>query len=1165
MERIVRALLGNPVPVLVLALAVGAVGIWAYRTLPVDVLPDITENQVIVAVEWPGASPVDVEDQVTYPLVSTLRGLPGVRQVRAMSAFGYTQIYIVFNDGIDLYWARTRVSERLDEAKADLPEGATATMGPDATPLGEIFWYVVEGPQDLGTLRSIQDYIVKPALESVPGVAEVSSNGGFIREYQVSADPELLRHYGLTLGMLGNALANSNQDAGAGTVESSGMEFVIRGVGRIRSIEDIESTPVAWPGGRPLSVSDVADVSLGPAFRRGALADQNGELVGGIVMMRVGADPERVIRAVQDRIEQISPGLPEGVTIRPYYDRRILIDETIGTLTDSITQEILITLVVILIFLVNLRTSLIVASTLPYAVLLSFIGMRLIGVGANIMSFAGIAIAIGTLVDMGIIVSESIHQGLAVDNSVRSIPRSVAVVAPAISTSLLTTIIGFVPVFFLQGQSGKLFIPLAWTKTLALASSGIIAVTLVPVLASVSLAAKSTLERRRIRVFIASAGLGLLAAWAAAGLSQSTLLFHLRPVFAAIVAALGVGLVTWHVSTESTESRARDRISSVLVGTYVRLLDLAVRNRGEFLLGVLALTLFGFGIAAGAPRILAPLDRLGLDTAHFRPTAFLRRAFPGIGSQFMPPLDEGSFLFMPSLLSQASLDETVDVMVRQNAALARVPEVASVVGKAGRADSPLDPAFQGMIETVITLKPRSEWPEGVTSAEILNELRNSVRMPGIVPSWLQPIETRIVMLQSGIQTNIGLEIHGTDEDEIERVAIAAEHILSGIPGATNVSAQRGSRRPYVNVTIDRQAAALYGLSVADVQRELEMAMAGMVVTTVVDGRQRLPVRIRYSRDTRDDLSDIPDIYVPKPGGAQVLLSQLATIETAEGPAMIRSVDGELVGYVTMSAEGRDEGGLVDEADSLLNAVVAQDAGLPAEQRRLDLPPGYSFRWIGNYRNQIEARNRFAILLPICLASIFFLMYLQFRTFSVPAIIFFGNIPLAVAGGFVFIWLWPHVHSLLWSLGLIGVAPEGAVYLTVAVAVGFIALLGICVDDGVLISTYISQLRQERGIRSRRQARAIAREAGSKRIRPAVMTTVTTVIALIPVLLASGRGSDLSRPMALPVFGGMLFEFITMLIIPVAYGWWLERGLPEEVAEDSGEESRPVSARDPDRI
>jgi Cu(I)/Ag(I) efflux system membrane protein CusA/SilA len=1157
MERITRALLGNPVPVLVTAIALGAVGIWAYRTLPVDVLPDITENQVIVAVEWPGTSPVDIEDQVTYPLVSSLRGLPGVRQVRAASSFGYTQIYIVFDDGIDLYWARTRVSERLSEAAPTLPEGASVMMGPDATPLGEIYWYVVEGPYDLGALRSIQDYVIKPALESVPGVAEISSNGGFIREYQVSADPELLRHYGLTLGMLGSALETANQDVGGGTVEASGMEFVVRGIGRIRSIEDIELTPVAWPGGRPLFVSDVASVALGPAFRRGALADENGELVGGIVMMRVGADPVRVIEGVEGRIAQISAGLPAGVTITPYYDRRLLIDETIGTLTDSIIQEIFITLAVILVFLVNLRTSFIVASTLPFAVLLAFIGMRLLGVGANIMSFAGIAIAIGTLVDMGIIVSESIHQGLAVDGTRASIPRSVAIVAPAIATSLLTTIVGFVPVFFLQGQSGRLFVPLAWTKTLALASSGIIALTLVPVLISITLAAKGAAESHRMRALIASTGLGLLGAWVVAGLVPD-LLSPLKPLLAAILAGVAVGLLTWRIVNESLESRTRERIGSVLVDRiYLPLLDLAVRHRGKFLTGVLVLTLMGFAIAAGAPAILQPLDRMGLDTEHFRPTAFLRRVFPGIGTQFMPPLDEGSFLFMPSLLSQASLDQTVDVMIRQNAAMAQIPEVASVVGKAGRSDTPLDPAFQGMIETVITLRPRDEWREGITSSDILAELRNSVRMPGIVPSWLQPIETRIVMLQSGIRTNIGLEIHGTDVDEIERVAVAIERVLSGVPGATNVSAQRGSRRPYVNVRIDRQAAALYGLSVADIQHELGMAMAGMVATTVIDGRQRIPVRIRYARDMRDNIEDIPDIYVPTPGGAQVLLSQLAAVETTEGPASIRSVDGELVGYVTLSASGRDEGGLVDQADSLLRAAVEADSRLSLEERAIDLPAGYSFRWIGNYQNQIEARNRFRILIPICLASIFFLMYLQFRTFSIPAIIFLGNIPLEVAGGFFFIWLWPGIHSFLWSIGMIGVPPEGAVYITVAVAVGFIALLGVCVDDGVLISTYISQLKEERGIRSRKQARAIVREAGSKRIRPAVMTVTTTVIALIPVILASGRGADLSRPMALPVFGGMLLEFITMLIVPVAYGWWLERGLPEEAPEDRVSQEAPA--------
>lgn len=1140
-RRLVSLLLAGRVVVLVLASALGGVGIWAFSTLPVDALPDVSENQVIVSVDWPGTSPTDMEDQVTYPLASSLQGLPGVVQVRAFSSFGFAQVYVVFSDGIDFYWARERVSERLAESRGSLPAGAEITMGPDATPLGQIYWYTVEGPYDLGALRALQDYTIRPALQSVPGVSEVSSVGGFRREYLVEADPDLLRHLGLSLSDLHRALAMANSDVGAGTVERSGMEYIVRGVGRIRDIGDIEATPAGMAGDRRLTVGEVADVSLAPGFRRSALADGSGELVGGIVVMRYGADPVEVIEAVESRMEQLSAALPEGTEISAYYDRRELIEETVGTLTGAITWEMVITLLVVLAFLFHLRSSLMVATTLPYAVLLAFIGMQILDVSANIMSFAGIAIAIGTIVDMGIVVTESIHQEHAEGRKGSSIPQAAARVAPAIATSLSTTVISFVPVFFLQGQSGRLFIPLAWTKTLVLAAAGLVAVTLVPVLASFAIAGRSGHKGRRGRLVLASLGMGLLAGWASA--SAGSWLPPLRPWLLAALSAGAAAALTWRVATESLESRSRERIGNWMARTYVRLLDAAMVHRARFAMLMAVVLLAGSMVLLGADALLSPLDAAGVDTRRFRPTALLHDAFPGIGTQFMPPLDEGSFLFMPSLLSQASLNETVDVMIRQNRAMEEIPEVREVVGKAGRADSPLDPAPVGMIETVITLDPEETWREGVTGDSILNLLRTSVRMPGIAPSWLQPIETRIVMLQSGIRTNIGLEIHGDDVDELERAAVAAERIIAGIPGATAVSALRTGRRPYVEVTVDREAAALYGLSVEDVLTALRGATSGIVATEVLSGRERIPIRVRYLRELRDETPEIGDIYVPLPRGGEIQLSRVAAIETVRGPAVIRSVDGELVAYVMFNARGRDEGGLVEEAQRVLLSTVEAEREMVPEDRELALPEGYYFRWVGNYRNQIEARNRFAVLIPICLGAIFFLMFVQFRTLSVPTIIFLGTVPLAVAGGLIFIHLWPGIHSLLWSAGLIGVAPEGAVYLTVAVVVGFIALLGICVDDGVLMATYITQLRDSRAPSSRMEVREMVREAGARRIRPAVMTTVTTLAALVPVLLASGRGADLARPMALPVFGGMLVELFTMMVVPVAYGWWLERGLP----------------------
>lgn len=1142
-QRFIGGLIRNRVAVLVGAAAVGGIGVWAFATLPVDALPDLSENQVIVSVDWHGVSPGDMEDQITYPLASALRGLPGVVQVRATSAFGFAQVYVVFGDRVNLYWARQRVSERLAEVSALLPPAAEVRMGPDATPLGQIYWYTVDGPYDLATLRALQDYTIKPALLSVPGVSEVSSVGGFTREYQVEADPDRLRHLDLGLHQVHAALAAANTDVGAGTIERSGMEFIVRGAGRILTVEDLESSFVAWVGDRPVTVGDVATVALGPGFRRGALADGTGELVGGIVVMRHGASPVAVIEAVEERLERLSSALPSGVEVSAYYDRRELITETVQTLTDAITWQMLITALVVFAFLFHVKTSLVVVSTLPFTVLLTFIGMRLLGVTANIMSFAGIAIAVGTIVDMAIVVTESIHQENARGASGNGIPGAVGRVAPAVLTSLSTTVISGLPVFFLQGQSGRLFIPLAWSNTLVLVVAGVMAFTLVPVLSSFLIAGKKGTDSRKARLMIACLGLGLVAAWASA--SAGSWLPPLRPWFLAALTGAVVSFLAHKAATEPMESTLTVRLERRLADLYLRPLRRAVAHRGRFLTLMALVIALGALAFMGADRMLAPLRTLGFEPRRVRAVQTLARAFPGTGTQFMPPLDEGSFLFMPSLLSQASLNETVEVMIRQNRAMEQIPEVRRVVGKAGRADSPLDPAPVGMIETMITLNPRETWRQGVTADSILTLLRASVRMPGIAPSWLQPIETRIVMLQSGITTPIGLEIRGDDTDELQRVAIAAEGILREVPGAINVSAMRASRRPYLEVAVDREAAARFGLTVERVLSGLQGALSGTVATTVFNGRERIPVRTRYPRDMRDEPGDIERVYIPVHGGQHpILLSTVASVETVLGPAVIRSVDGELVGYVLLNTDGRDEGGLVEEADALLRRVVEQERSMEPHQRRLNLPEGYYFRWVGNYRNQIQARNRFAVILPICLFTVFFLMYLQFRTLSVPLIIFLGTVPLATAGGFLFIALWSRIHALLWSTGVIGVPPEGPVSLTVAVVVGFIALLGICVDDGVLMATYMTQLKNEKRPKSRKEVASLVEQAVAKRIRPAVMTTATTLIALIPVLLASGRGSDLARPMALPVFGGMLIELLTIMVVPVCYGWWLERGLPK---------------------
>jgi len=1143
-RKVVEICLRNPAAVIMIGALAGGAGIYALRTIPVDAFPDISENQVIVSTQWAGRSPEDVQDQITYPLTVELQGIPGIRQVRGMSGFGFSRIYAVFEDNVDFYWARTRVLERLGGIGDLLPPDVFPELGPDATPLGQIYWYTLDGPQDLGTLRTIQDYTVRYALQSVPGVSEVSSIGGFVREYQVDVDPNLLYVYGLDIQQVMEAISRSNLDIGARTIESSGTEYIVRGTGFLTGIDDLKQILIGSRDGIPILLSDISSISTGPEFRRGALADHNGETVGGIVVMRKDANPLTVIDAVEERLDEIAPALPEGVTINPYYDRRELVRETAGTLTGVIVMEMLITLIVILIFLVHMRSSLIVTSSLPYAVLLCLIGMKILGISANIMSFAGIAIAIGTLVDMGIVVTENIHLSLAARpdaarNSVLlTIRDAVAEVAPAILTSLGTTIISFVPVFFLTGQSGRLFIPLAWTKTLVLTAAGVVAITLVPVF-SMMFITKDPGDRRKLRTLIAILGLSALAAWTAWSFGSPSW-FPLRKWLFSTMVFAGSGFLFWHLAGERLKTEKQERITNFIVSMYEPILKWCLAHRKTFLLIPFTIVLLGLLSITGADAILSPLDAAGFRSDEFRLTALLKDIFPGIGSEFMPPLDEGGFLFMPSLLNQASLGNTVETMITQNEMIASIQEVDRVVGKAGRAESPLDPAPVGMIETMISLRPEEEWRDGITSSDILEELREATSMPGIAPSWLQPIETRIVMLQSGIRTNIGCEIHGSDYLEIERIALEIEKIISEIPGAVDVSALRTGLRPFIEFSVDREAAARYGVSIERVQRTIAAAIGGVEATTIFSGRERTGVRLRYARDFRNEISDLGRIFVRTSTGSMIPVSLVASVAAVTGPAMIRSVNGELVGYVMLSADGRDEGGFVDEANRILTETIETEILLPPDERIINIPEGYYFRWVGSYLNQTEAKKRFSLLIPVCFALIFGIMYLQFKTAAVPLIIFLGTVPLAVAGGLLFMQVWPFLQDFLYSAGIMTSPSDGPIYLTVAVVIGFIALLGICVDDGVLMSTYISQLVKKEKPSSKQELRELILLAGKRRIRPAVMTTVTTLVALIPVIIAAGRGSELSRPMALPVFGGMLIEFMTMLIVPVVYSWWLER-------------------------
>ncbi|MCK5841788.1 MAG: efflux RND transporter permease subunit [Candidatus Sabulitectum sp.] len=1090
MKRMLSLVTGNPVPVLVVAAMLAAVGIHSASTIPVDALPDVSENQVIIAAAWEGRSPEEVYEQITLPLTGAVSGLQGMTGVRGMSAFGFSQLYVVFSDDMDFYTARTRVMEKVAEVTSSLPSDARITFGPDATALGQIFWYTVDGPQNSGILRDLHDDVIARQLLMVAGVAEVAGVGGFSRELIVEADPAVLWQHGIDLSTLLQAVQNSGGDFAAGALEISGMEIVVEGLTEPSSPEELRQTVVVMKNGIPVRVGDIAQVYWGPGPRRGILADESGETVGGIVTMRMGANPVDVINGVEEQLELLKTALPEGVSVNPYYDRRTLIEETTKTLTDSIIWEIFITIGIVFFFLRRAREALLVAASLPFAILLCFIAMKILNVPANIMSYAGIAVAIGTLVDMGIVMVEAVHRRTG------TIAEAAHTVAGPILTSLGTTIISFIPVFFLTGQSGKLFQPLAWTKTLVLAGAGLTAFTLIPAAAKLFL---SKPEGRIRLAFAASLGLGLLGGWTGSRAGLGT----------AVVMAMSLSLLGWW---SVREQREKSKGPGLLERKYKPLLTWCMGHRSVFIALPVLMILLGF------------------------------TALSGLGTQFMPPLDEGSFLFMPSLLPAGSLNETGRVMENQNAALAAIPEVNRVVGKAGRADSPLDPAPAGMIETVITLDPQSSWREGVTEQDILDSLRVAVEMPGIAPSWLQPIETRIVMLQSGIRTSIGIEIHGEDPLEAERIAIALEGILRDIPGTRDISALRTGRKPYARISVDRERAALLGIPMSAVSLGLRGAIGGVVAGEIVDGYSSNLIRVRYLKDFRDRTDDLERVLVSSVNGIQYPLSMVAAITTEPGPAAIRSVSGDPVAYLMLNASGRDQGSLIQEADRVIGDIIREERDMAPEERVLDLPEGYWYRWVGDWQNQQEARKRFILLLPLCLLSIFLLMYAEFKTFSVPAIIFAGSIPVAVSGGLLGLRFWPAVHNLLENAGLTGAAAPDQINITVAVVVGFIALLGICVDDGVLMASNITRIVQKAKPETVSQLRSIVVQAGTMRIRPAVMTTVTTIVALIPVLLASGRGSTLARPMAIPVFGGMILEFLSMLIVPVVYSWWLERKL-----------------------
>ena len=1123
--------------VLLLTLGIVAFGWYAFRTIPIDAIPNVGENQVIVLTPWPGRSPKDIEDQVTYPLSVSLLAVPGAESVRGKSMFGYSFVQVTFKDSVDFYWARSRVSEQLGSAAAGLPEGVTPQLGPDATGLGQIFYYVLIPPEagkSLAELRSLQDFVVKFELQAVEGVSEVASIGGYVRQYQIEVDPDQLRFHNLPLDRVMMAVKGSNVDVGAKTIESSGMEFIVRGKGFLgtdgdvaKAIQDIEETVIEQRDGVPLRIRDVARVQLGPDFRRGALDYNGGEAVGGVVVMRYGENPRAVIDRVKTRIQQITPSL-DGVTIKAVYDRTGLIDETVGTLTKALKEEIVITAVVILLFLLHIRSSLIVAATLPVAVLLSFIAMRVLGVDANIMSLAGIAIAIGTMVDMGIIVSENIYQHLAdwekegspggVESRGQVIADAATEVAPAVVTAVTTTIVSFLPVFFLTGRDYKLFSPLAWTKTFAIASALLVAITLVPALCRVLLRSAHWSRRASIVASLVGgvlSGLLVLLVWADP-IAES---YGVPRLFSTLLATfLGAG-AGWLLTRERVRPIEEGLVSRTIVRAYVPTLSLFLRHKVAFLLLPLSILVLGLGGWVGLPTVLKPAESfvswLGVRPNELPGYVNLKHTFTGLESDDWIALDEGSWFYMPTLYPAASFTQAMQVLQAQDVLIKDIPEVEDVLGKIGRVESALDPAPAAMVETYVMLKPSHEWREGMTPRDVWDEINRVATLPGVTPaSALQPIEGRVVMLQSGIKAPMAIRIYGDKLSELATAAMSVAAHLKQSPyvnaGTVNPDIVLG--KPYVEFTVNREAAARYGMTVEMVNKIVETALGGMNLITTVEGRERYPVRLRYRRDLRERIDQLAELPVVTHTGQVVPLKELASLETTWGPGAINSENARLVAHVAFASSGR-VGDL--ESVAAIEKSLREAQALPeGEADRLNLPAGYSLEAVGSFRNQIEANQRLIWLVPLVILINLLIIYLQFRHWPITLAVFAG-IPVAFAGGMV-------------MLALFGTEMNTAIW------VGFIALFGIAVDDGVVIATYLDQVFTRLKLTSVEDIRVATIEAGKRRIRPCLMTTATTVLALVPVLISTGRGADVARAMALPVFGGMIVELVTLFVVPVVF-------------------------------
>ncbi|HTN00563.1 MAG TPA: efflux RND transporter permease subunit, partial [Planctomycetaceae bacterium] len=1154
-------------------------------------IPDIGEKQVIVFVDWPGRSPQDVEDQVTYPLTISLQGTPQVKTIRSASGFGFSMVFVIFRDEVDYYWARTRVLERLNVAMTKLPPGVVPVLGPDATALGQIFWYTLDSDErDLAQLRTMQDWYVRYQLQAVEGVSEVASIGGFVKQYQIDVDPEKLRAHRVTLPEVYEGVRKSNIDVGAKVVENNGFEFFVRGVGFVKTVQDVENIVIREVDGTPLLVKNVATVQLGPDFRRGLLDNAGEEAVGGVVVMRYGENPLRVLERVKQKIAEIEPGLriqradgsPVPVKITPFYDRADIVNETIETLREALTEEALVAGAIVIIFLLHLRSSLAILPTLPLSLGMAFIAMYLLGIDSNIMSLAGIAIAIGDVADMGIIMTENIYRRLAAEperpyNEV--IHEAATEVGGPILTAVTNTIISFIPVFALTDQEGKLFKPLAYTKTFAIGASVVLALTVVPVLSYYVL---KPIRWSRRTSLLWGGGLGLATLYPAYALLHAG--FGTRSPWSGWPMAIGISIMVaaavYRMGREQLVPLEKNVVSRGIHGIFHPLLHWTLDHKRTFLAIPVSMVLLGMlvwlGFASMAYPVSATLKLAGADITKNAAWNRLDQVFPGIGREFMPPLDEGSLLYMPSLLPSASLTEARDVIARQDVAIRAVPEVKSVVGKVGRVESALDPAPIGMFETIVILKPEDEWrrvsqqrwhsevawlnwsrpvltylwPEvrPITKEEILQELEATTAIPGVLPTWLQPIQTRIVMLQTGFRAMMGVKVFGSDPREIERIGLQIEQLLQKVPGAVDIVADRIVGKPYIEYEIDRAKIARYGVHIRDVQDVIEIAIGGENLTTTVEGRERYPMRVRYLRELRERFDDLEHILVPTSSGAHIPIGQVATIRYTIGPQELKSENGLLVGYVTMNTRDRDEVSVVEDAERLLQSEKLRSDELVAvgkhTEANLVLPPGYYWKWGGQFENQQRATKRLSLLVPVVLFAMFVMIYLGLGKWWLAFIVFFG-ILVSASGGF----------ALLFFYGA---------NVSVAVWVGFIVLFGVADDASVVILSFLEDNFRGKHPQSVPEIRGLVIEATLKRVRPLLMSTATTVIGLMPIFLTHGRGSDVMQPMAIPSVGGMGVQLVTFLIAPCIYCLVKEAQfrrdsfIAAKTATDSAGQSSPAS-------